>query len=162
MPSNNNNNNSSVLIKILTKYYFNYLLHFQMHLVYNHPFMEEVFREHSHHFNLSLIFTSQNYFGSSKNQTIRRNCTYKFIFNDRADKTLMRNISLQICPSYSSFLSHCFKKLEKLFPNEKHAYVLIDSTPTTEMSRFTVRSHVLPDEITKKITPICFFFDDED
>lgn len=130
-----------------------------MNLVFNDATMEETFSQNSHHHNLSIIFTSQNYFASSKNRTIIRQTTYKIIFNDPSDKTLMRNISCQISPSMPQFLSRCFKTLEQYFPEDQHSYILIDSHYQSPLKKLNVRSKVLPSS-DNKIRPICFFPED--
>jgi adenosyl cobinamide kinase/adenosyl cobinamide phosphate guanylyltransferase len=130
-----------------------------MNVVFNHPMMEEVFSQNSHHQNLSIIFTTQNYFASSKNRTIIRQTNYKIIFNDPSDKTLMRNISCQISGSMPQFLSRCFKTLEEFYPKDNFSYILIDSNAVSPLKKFQVRSKILP-ESDGKIRPVCFFSED--
>jgi len=130
-----------------------------MDQIFGNPIMEDVFSQNSHHYNCSIIFTSQNYFSSSKNLTIVRQTNYKIIFNDISDKTLLRNISCKIAPSMPSFLSKCFKTLEQYFPTDNYHYILIDSNPESPMKKLAFRSKILPgsDNI---IRPICFFPED--
>lgn len=54
--------------------------------IFGNSSMEEVFSQNSHHYNFSIVFTSQNFFSSSKNLTIVRQTTYKIIFNDLSDQ----------------------------------------------------------------------------
>lgn len=115
-----------------------------MNVVFNDPFMEETFSQNSHHHNLSIIFTTQNYFASSKNRTIIRQTNYKIIFNDPSDKTLMRNISCQISGSMPQFLSKCFKTLEEVYPKDNFTYVLIDSNAMSSLKKFQVRTKITP------------------
>ena len=115
-----------------------------MNIVFNHPLMEETFSQNSHHQNLSIIFTTQNYFASSKNRTIIRQTNYKIIFNDPSDKTLMRNISCQISGLMPQFLSKCFKTLEDFYPKDNFSYILIDSNAMSSLKKFQVRTKIIP------------------
>lgn len=130
-----------------------------MNVVFNHPLMEETFSQNSHHHNLSIIFTTQNYFASSKNRTIIRQTNYKIIFNDPADKNLMRNISCKISGSMPGFLTKCFRTLEEIYPNDNFSYILIDSNAVSPLKKFQIRTRILPDT-DGKIRPVCFFSDD--
>ena len=121
----------------------------------NSVYFEEFMAHDSHHFNVSVFFTLQNYFGSSKSKTVIRQTTYKILFNDPADHTLMRNISCQISPQTPQFLTNCFQTLEQKFEHYQH-YLLIDSHPKSAMKQLTVRSKIFPDQ-NNQITPICFF-----
>jgi len=130
-----------------------------MDQIFGNQAMEDVFSQNSHHYNISIIFTTQNYFSTSRNLTIVRQTNYKIIFNDISDKTLLRNISCKISPSMPSFLSKCFKTLEEFFPEDNYPYILIDSNPESSMKKLAYRSNILPGP-DKKIRPICFFPED--
>jgi hypothetical protein len=117
------------------------------------PAMLETFTQHSHHYNSSIIFTTQNYFAPSKDRTLIRQTNYKIIFNDPSDQTLIRNISSKI--GSPKFLNLCFKRLQELFPAEKYLYLLIDSSKESQLSQMQVRSNIFP--VDGKVKPICFF-----
>lgn len=123
----------------------------------NNSFMEELFSQLSHHNSCSIIYTTQNFFSSSRTKTIIRNTNYKVLFRDRSDKLTLRNIGIQIAPEMPNFLNFCFKELEKYFPKENHRYILIDSHSQSPMQELFVRSKIFPDSKTNKIEPICFF-----
>jgi len=120
------------------------------------PFMEDLFIQHSHHQNCSVIFTTQNYFESSKNKTIIRQCNYKVIFQSPSDMVLLRHISCQIKPDDANFLSRIFEKLENLFPDDSYRYVLIDGEPKSPMKNMRVRTHIFRNS-DGVINPLCFF-----
>ena len=119
------------------------------------PYMEQFFAHDSHHYNCSVFFTLQNYYGSSKSKTVIRQTTYKILFNDSSDHTLMRNISCQIAPTSPQFLTKCFHTLESKFENYQH-YLVIDSHPKSDMKQLFVRTKIFPDK-NNEIKPLCFF-----
>jgi len=109
----------------------------------------------SHHHNLSVMISLQNYFCSSKyGKTIMRNISIKIFFYNRLDLTELKNISSQIVPKNPNFLESCFNFLFRKFPDDPSHYVLVDGK--SKARSFFVRSHVLP-ESDGKIRPIIFF-----
>ncbi|MDP2788900.1 MAG: hypothetical protein Q8O46_02505, partial [bacterium] len=128
-----------------------------MDIVLNHPLFETMFTRKSHHNNCSLIFTSQNYFGGKpgRSTTIIRQTSHKVVFNDIGNKTLLRNISCQITPTNPQFLNECFNSLEKYFPEDRYAYVVIDCQKKSGLYKLPYRSNVFPNS-QDKIEPICF------
>jgi hypothetical protein len=128
-------------------------------LILDSEVMINTFSQYSHHYNCSIIFTTQNYFAPSKQKTIVRQCNYKVFFNDRADQILIRNISCQITPTRPQFLSQCFKNLEQFFPNENYLYILIDSSKQSLLKKLPFRSKIFPDS-DGIIRQVCFFPDD--
>lgn len=118
--------------------------------------MEEMFTMHSHHHGVSIIFTSQNYFNSSKSKTIIRQCTYKVIFNQPTDSILLRNIGGQIKPNNPGFLLKIFEKLDSYFPDDNYKYILIDGNPSSALKNMNVRTHIFPNS-DGVITPLTFF-----
>ena len=110
-----------------------------------------------HHFNLSTIFTLQNFFATSKfGKTIMRNVNYKVYFYNRLDLRELRNISCQIVPNCPSFMQENFKFLYKKFPEDHSHYVLVDGHFRSKVPSLFVRSHIFPDD-KNEIKPIIFF-----
>jgi hypothetical protein len=110
-----------------------------------------------HHFNISTIFTLQNYFVVSKfGKTIMRNVNYKVIFYNRLDLREIQNISYQIVPKCPSFLEDSFQFLMKKFPDSPSQYILVDGHFRAKMPSLFVRSHIFPDD-SGEIKPIIFF-----
>jgi hypothetical protein len=128
----------------------------QMLQIFNSPFMEEVFIQHSHHSSCSLIFTTQNFFNSGKTKTIIRQCNYKVIFNSPADQVILRHISCQLKPDQPNFLINVFQTLDQLFPSDDYKYILIDGEPKSKMKKLRIRTHIFPNA-ENVIEPICFF-----
>lgn len=118
--------------------------------------MIELLTVKSHHMNISVIFTMQNYFAPSKfGKVISRNCHFKVFFYNRLDLTELRHISLQITPTNSTFLQSCFNFLTEKFPNDSN-YIFINGHYRSKVPQFVVSSHIFPNE-HGKIEPIIFF-----
>jgi len=110
-----------------------------------------------HHFNISTIFTLQNYFAPSKfGKTIMRNVNYKVYFYNRLDLRELRNISLQIVPNCPLFMQSNFNFLHKKFPNDPSHYILVDGHFRNKLPSLFVRSRIFPMK-DGQIKPIFFF-----
>jgi hypothetical protein len=109
--------------------------------ILNSSEMAELFSVHVHHYNISIIFTLQNFF-----------------FFNRIDVVELRHISVQIIPSTPNFLLSCFKFLEKKYPEHYSHYILIDGHGKSKMKQLAIRSNIFPDE-NNKMKPLIFFPD---
>jgi hypothetical protein len=110
-----------------------------------------------HHFNISTIFTLQNYFAPSKfGKTIMRNVNYNIYFYNRLDLRELRNISCQILPNCPLFMQANFNFLHKKFPNDPSHYILVDGHFRNKVPSLFVRTHIFPQE-DGEIKPIFFF-----
>lgn len=96
-----------------------------------------------HHFNITVIFTLQNFYAPSKfGKTIARNVNYQVLFFNRIDLRETRNISLQIS-SQPNFLAESFDFLLREFPDES-AYIIIDGSFKNKHKHLFVKSHIFP------------------
>ena len=121
------------------------------------PKMVELLSVQVHHFNLSTIFTLQNFFATSKfGKTIMRNVNYKVYFYNRLDLRELRNISCQIVPHCPSFMQDNFQFLNKKFPNDPSHYIFVDGHFRSKLPSLYVRTHIFP-TINGDIRPIIFF-----
>ena len=121
------------------------------------PLMVELLSVQVHHFNVSTVFTLQNFFATSKfGKTIMRNVNYKVYFYNRLDLRELRNISCQIVPHCPSFMQANFNFLYKKFPSDPSHYIFVDGHFRSKMPSLFVRSHIFPDE-NSEIKPIIFF-----
>ena len=121
------------------------------------PAMVQLLSVQVHHFNLSTIFTLQNFFATSKfGKTIMRNVNYKVYFYNRLDLRELRNISCQIVPQCPSFMQSNFNFLYKKFPNDVSHYIFVDGHFKSKVPSLYVRTHIFPDE-KNEIKPIIFF-----
>ncbi|MBM3938636.1 MAG: hypothetical protein FJ333_08310 [Sphingomonadales bacterium] len=108
-----------------------------------------------HHFNITTIFTLQNFFAPSRyGKTSPRNANYKVVFFNRTDVTEIRNISMQICPQQPRFLIESFEFLKREF--SEPPYILIDGHTHSPLKELFVRSQIFPTE-GGKFRPIFFF-----
>jgi hypothetical protein len=121
------------------------------------PSMVELLSVQVHHFNLSTIFTLQNFFATSKfGKTIMRNVNYKVYFYNRLDLRELRNISCQIVPHCPSFMQDNFQFLNKKFPSHPSHYIFVDGHFRSKFPSLYVRTHIFPDS-NGDIRPIIFF-----
>ena len=128
-----------------------------MHSVLNSEEMLDLVTKNVHHNNVSVCFTLQNYYASSRfGKTIIRNCHYRIFFYNRIDQRELLSISSQIANA-PRFLTANFKFLFEKFPNEPTHYLLIDGHFRSKMSDMWCRSHIFPKEKGGEITPIVFF-----
>lgn len=118
--------------------------------------MVQLFAVQSHHFNISVIFTVQNFFASSKfGKTIMRNVNYRVFFYNRLDLVELRNISSQLVPGHANFLQHSFNFLINEFPQER-PYILVDGHINSLFHRgMHIRTHIFPDK-DNIIRPLIF------
>jgi hypothetical protein len=121
------------------------------------PAMVDFLSIQVHHFNISVIFTLQNYFAPSKyGKTIMRNVNYNVYFYNRLDLRELRNISLQIVPNCPLFMQSNFNFLHKKFPHDPSHYILVDGHFRNKLPSLFVRSRIFPQE-NDEIKPIIFF-----
>jgi hypothetical protein len=121
------------------------------------PQMVNLLSVQVHHFNLSTIFTLQNFFATSKfGKTIMRNVNYKVYFYNRLDLRELRNISCQIVPQCPSFMEANFNFLFKKFPTDPSHYIFVDGHFRSKFPSLFVKSHIFPDK-NGDIKPIFFF-----
>ena len=71
--------------------------------------------EKSLHFNLSVVFVSQNLFYTGKKcRTISLNSTYIVVFKNPKDQTQIRHLACQIFPSKPKFLQAAYEEKRKI------------------------------------------------
>lgn len=110
---------------------------------------------HCHHFNITVVFTLQNFYAHSKfGRTMFRQIMYRVIFYNKLDLTEIRAISSQIYQP-PKFLIESFEFLRKEFPSEP-AYLLIDGHVQSPLKELFVRSQIFPKQ-NGEIKPIFFF-----
>jgi len=119
--------------------------------------MLDLVTKHVHHNNLTVCFSLQNYFISSKfGKSFQRNCQYRVIFFNRIDQRELNLMSSQIANS-SHFFASNFEFLFKQFPKMYSHYLLIDGQFSSPIKDFWCRTFIFPDEKGKEIKPIIFF-----
>lgn len=110
-----------------------------------------------HNFNISVVFTLQNYFANGKyGRTLIRNCHYRVFFYNQVEQLELRNISSQIANAPNFFAAN-FQFLQRKFPMEKSHYLLIDGHSQSENMGLFCRTHIFPPFPKGTVTPIIFF-----
>ncbi|MBM3938370.1 MAG: hypothetical protein FJ333_06920 [Sphingomonadales bacterium] len=118
--------------------------------------MLKLMTANSHHFNISIAFSLQNFHHQSKfGRTLFRQISYRVIFYNRLDLTEIRALASQLQES-PKFLVECFTFLLKRFPNEP-AYILFDGHGLSLNSQLFIRTRIFPEEKSKQAMPIFFF-----
>jgi hypothetical protein len=105
-----------------------------------------MFVRDSHHENVTIVITLQNYFGN--NQNIMRNAQYRVLFRDPIDDYTLRTISSQLKFSSvkgKSFLVACFEALAAYYPDWKYPYVVINSNPTVAADWMRITTKIFPE-----------------
>jgi hypothetical protein len=129
----------------------------QMNALLDSKEMVELLCIKIHHFQISTIFTLQNYFASSKyGRTISRNVNYKVFFFNRVDLREIKNISVQISPSNPDFMQSNFNFLFEKYPDDPSHYVIVDGHYRSKLRNLYVRSRIFPNA-SNVIEPIFFF-----
>lgn len=111
----------------------------------------------SHHNNVSVCFSLQNFYSHSRfGRTIFRQIDYRVIFYNRLDLTEIRTLSHQICNHNPKFLIESFEFLLKNFPNNP-PYILFDGHSKSSLKQLFVRTRIFPQEEGEEVRPIFFF-----
>ena len=111
--------------------------------------MLHFFTAASHHSKISCIWTLQSQFMPGVfTKTIVRQCHYRFIMFDRADKLALRYLTQQLLPeASSSFLAHCFLWLQGHEESAYDRYLLLDLDNRSKLGdHYQVRSRIFPQE----------------
>ena len=121
--------------------------------------MQELMVVHSHHSDISLFFTSQNYFNQGRfSKTFLRNYTDTILFDAKTERLVLEIISRQLFPGANRFLPRAMEWLRENEPCVFDRYIWIDSNPQNALpEKLRVRTRVIPDrseEITFQIVII--------
>jgi len=85
----------------------------------------EMMTHDSHHSRISIIYSSQNYYESSKfAKSFQRQLTHKVIFDPATELTVLKNISLQIFGS-PTYLPQCMARVVNAYASDRLHYLLI-------------------------------------
>ena len=114
---------------------------------FNSERMAQLMVQDSHHKNITVIATSQNFFGKNQSarQTILRNMTVQVLFWDRADLMSVSKMSTRLFRK-PSFLLDAFEWLRKnpdIANNSR--YIMVETTANTDMAlTMQARSNIFP------------------
>lgn len=102
----------------------------------------DLFTKGSHHYNLSIIFVTQNIFNQGKGRRdISLNAHYIVCFKNPRDRQQIQHLSKQVCPENSKYIQEAYKDAT----SQPFGYLLFDlrqSTPDT----YRYRTLIFPDD----------------
>ena len=126
--------------------------------IIDHESFRDLMTTHSHHGQISVILTSQNFFMQGKySKSIMRNYTDMVIFDCKAERQIASYISRQIFPASKNFLPHVMDWLRHNIESPFARYCWIECNPQNrdlpEILR--IRTKIFPDK-DGSVTPIVF------
>lgn len=96
--------------------------------------MKDLMVVHSHHSNISVIVTSQNYFSQGKySKTMSRNMTDLIMFDSKTDRLPFEIVSRQLFPCATRFLPRVMAWLRENVPVTYGRYIYIDCHPNSQL-----------------------------
>ncbi len=111
----------------------------------------------SHHSNISVIIISQSIFLPAKHRlTLIRNCSEKVIFHNKVDYNQLAVISRHMSPGHPNLLKDCFDFIYENTTKHDLKYVLIDSSPLSDLPyNACIRTFIFP-QSDGKVRPVFF------
>ena len=102
----------------------------------------------SRHSDISLIMTTQNLYQSGKYHcSLLRNCSYKVVFYDKADRRWISTLSRTMMPHHPRFLSDCMTWLQLNEPNVHERYLVLDQNPASKLDdSMQVKTRIFPQQ----------------
>jgi DNA polymerase III delta prime subunit len=98
----------------------------------------DLFTKGSHHYNISVVFITQNIFNQGKGQRdISLNAHYIICFKNPRDKNQIMNLSRQVYPEDTKFLQEAYKDAT----SKAFGYLLLDLTQT-QQEKYRFRSNI--------------------
>jgi len=86
----------------------------------------ELLTQDSHHFNITVIYTSQNFFEKSKEHGngLAKQISIKIVFNDKSDKSVLKSIGRK---SFNdpNYLVKAMSEIVNFFPEDRCHYLVI-------------------------------------
>jgi hypothetical protein len=118
---------------------------------------EDLLIRHSHHHNLSVIVTTQNYFTrSDRSATLLRQYSYIVAFHARIERTWLVTLGARVSSNVKC-LEQAFEWMSANLALAPLQYVVIDGSPLTHVPRpLTIRSQITPLPGSTEIKPIFF------
>lgn len=107
----------------------------------------ELFTAKSHHYNTTILITTQSYYFEGKYaRNMRKQMTDIVLFKSRGDKGDLTNLTRQIFPTSPNYLKKCLQFVEDNC-NKDNQFILIDNNPISEIpENLQVRCNLIPKE----------------
>lgn len=100
----------------------------------------DLFTKGSHHFNISVMYVTQNIFNQGKGRrTISLNAHYIVAFKNPRDRVQIQTLARQVCPDNSNYIQEAYKDSTSV----PFGYLLFDLKQSTpELWRY--RTNIFP------------------
>lgn len=106
--------------------------------------IEKFFTTYSHHYNVTVIFITQNlYFKSARQKSISLNTQYLFLFKNIRDANQIKVLERQIFPNKKNYLLSAYEQAT----NTAWGYLMIDLRTNT-LDNMRLRSNIFPGELS--------------
>lgn len=110
----------------------------------------DLFTKGSHHFNVSVMYVTQNIFNQGKGRrTISLNAHYIVAFKNPRDRVQIQTLSRQVCPENSRYIQEAYKDAT----DEAFGYLLFDMKQSTP-DLYRYRTHIFPGDIPSNVVYI--------
>lgn len=110
----------------------------------------DLFTKGSHHFNVSIMYVTQNIFNQGKGRrTISLNAHYIVAFKNPRDRIQIQTLSRQVCPENSKYIQEAYKDAT----NEAFGYLVFDMKQSTP-DLYRYRTNILPSDDPQNIVYI--------
>lgn len=98
----------------------------------------DTFIKYSHHFNISIVFLTQNLFSQGKHfRTMSLNTQYMFVLKSARDSSIIQTLARQIYPTNTRFLSECYADAV----SKPYGYLFIDLKPHSN-DQYRIRTDI--------------------
>jgi hypothetical protein len=123
---------------------------------------QDLLTRHSHHHNISVICTTQNYFTASDvSATLLRQYTHIIVFNAKVERAWLLTLGQRLS-SNPRCLEQAFAWMAKHTPLAPLQYLVIDASSISHLPHnLSIRSQIIPADGSKTIMPLFFCLADE-
>ena len=118
-----------------------------MHELAESSMISNLVSRDSHHFNISYILTTQNfYFKGKYSLDVRRNASDLILFPDKTDSTALSLIGSKKYSQYPKILSHSMQWLEENVAKKVDRYLVIDCNTLSNLPlKMSIRTRIIPE-----------------
>ena len=103
----------------------------------------DIFKEISHHKNMSVVYLTQNLFNKNKQtRTLSLNSHYIVLFKNARGATQVANLAHQMYPGKNAFMIEAFKNAT----SAPYGYLLIDLKQETD-DKLRLRTGIIPGDM---------------
>lgn len=124
----------------------------------DNPMISNLVSRESHHFNISYIITTQNfYFKGKYSLDVRRNASDLILFPDKTDNTALSLIGSKKYSQHPKILNHSMRWLEENVPIKANRYLVIDCNSLSNLpSKMSIRTQIIPESGKSEPQPLFF------